>query len=300
MLEFSRIRKQLPKLIVLFVILCIGGVFFFRPPVLVVTDPSFIQLYGPLRLRLKGFRTSLGLFRRVKVVEVAESAGPDLISLAVEAPSRSPLAVLFPSRYLEGARLYKEKHPVTPVLVTGVVPRPAEEAVLTVVSTDTVQDLYRAGICAATLAGEKRVIFFSADALPAGYREAFREGLKSNGFSGESVFLISSADYSSYSEVGCVVITGQAAKFLEQRLAIPVILFSWADPAQTPWTVKIVFDDSPLALAKEALGQIPPPVGEILIPSEPRFLYGRMDGKTGEKKDFRKLREKIKEKFDKK
>jgi hypothetical protein len=38
-----------------------------------------------------------------------------------------------------------------------------------------------------------------------------------------------------------------AEYFLEKNQDIPVILFSWVDPAVTPSRVKVVFDDSPWA-----------------------------------------------------
>jgi hypothetical protein len=47
--------------------------------------------------------------------------------------------------------------------------------------------------------------------------------------------------------------TGTPPSFLESGTKIPVILFSWMDPAASSGDVKIVFDDSPWALASEAV-----------------------------------------------
>ena len=160
-------------LIVLLFFSILGGIFFSRSPVLVVTDPSFNYLYGPQRLRLRAITSSLELFRRVIPVPVAENAGPDLIALVVDGVSRSPRAVLFPYRYLDGAQAYKASHPQVPVLVTGAGSLPSPGTVA-FVRTDIAADLYRAGLCAAVLMGETRgVLFFTDGTLHDQYREAF-------------------------------------------------------------------------------------------------------------------------------
>jgi hypothetical protein len=60
-------------------------------------------------------------------------------------------------------------------------------------------------------------------------------------------------DYTVPESVSCTVLTGLAEFFLEKNLNIPVILFSWADPALTPSRVKVIFDDSPWAQTVEAV-----------------------------------------------
>ena len=275
--------------------------FYLRSPVLVVTDNSFSVVYGVLRFTLRDVMTSLELFRRVIPVRVSESAGSDLVDLAVEEASPSPLAVLFPYRYLEGARNYREKYPGIPALVMmGREPKiQAPDADLSFVYTDIVQELYRAGLCAAALTGEnKRILFFSDRALSSEYRNAFQEGLRNQGFLDNPVYASVSTDYSSYSDIGCVIVAGAASKFLERNLKIPIILFSWADPALTPRTVKLVFDDSPLVVAADvikalSLQEVP---GEILASSDPVILPARIEDKN----DFRKIQALIKENFQKK
>ena len=278
MRKFGKIKIFL--VLVLLVFLGSGTVFFSRSPVLIVTDFSFELLYGPVRLWFRGLRTSFALFRRVIPVMVSESAGPDLVSLAVTGISSSPRAVFFPYRYLEGALFYRERHPEIPVLVAceGNL-LPGEQSV-TFVTTDTAADLYRAGLYAALLAGEKQVIFFTDRYFSGENRNAFREGLRSRGFFGEPVYSQTSEDSFSQENLGCLVMAGNAAAFLEQNLSVPVILFSWASPAYIPRTVKLIFDDSPWGLAAGALGEFPPPGGEILIPSEPLLLLGRMEKKS--------------------
>ena len=288
-------RKFIAAVIIilfLFSALALTGAFFSRSPVLIVTDSSFVMLYGPERLKKKEAQISWKLFRRVIPVLVSENAGPDLLAFAADGAHSAPWAVLFPHRYLEGARFYKGMYPDAQVLVMGS-PAPRNEELLSFVRTDIAADLYRAGLCAAFLVGEKDVLFFSDGNLPREYRDAFLEGLRVQGFLGEPVYLNASADHSSYSDIGCVVVAGAAVRFLEQNLEIPVILFSWADPAISPRTVKVVFDDSPWALATGALKAFPGPGEEMLVFSEPTVLPGRMEEKTS----FRRLQNLMKEKL---
>ena len=294
----SRITiKRFLLFIALFLVLTSGalaGVFLSRPPVLIVTDLSFYALYGPDRFRQRQREISLSLFRRVVPVTVAENAGPDLVAIAAEEAFREPWAVLFPYRYLAGARLFKENNPEVPVLVMGGRnPKPSglADTDIVFVRTDTSMDLYRAGVSAAFFAGEKNILIFDDGLLTEENREFLGELLVSRGFYGELLFRTRHAHIHNFAEIGSVILTGPADRFLEQNLGIPMILFSWIDPDFTPRTVKLVFDDSPWALAVKALrsGR----EGEILIPSAPKAISGRIS----ERGDFRKLRDLIQENF---
>ncbi|MDR1802787.1 MAG: hypothetical protein LBQ94_04205 [Treponema sp.] len=284
------------KILVLFVILALllsSGialrVFFTRPPVLIVIDVSFSQLYGPDRLERQIRSVSLSLFRQVIPVPVDESAGPELVAIAVEETFDEPWAVIFPYRYIAGARRYREAMPETPVFVIGN-PLRLEGEAFTFVNTDTDTDLYRAGMAAALFTGEKRPLFFSDGALSEELREVFRQGLTDNGCLQEPVFLNAITNYLSWENIGCVVVAGPAARFAEQNLDIPVILFSWIDPSLTPGTVKLLFDDSHLTLAVEALKALP--AAEILLPSSPTIFRDRI----GEKGIYSKLKDIIRKK----
>ena len=250
--------------------------FFNRPPVLIVVDISFSQLYGPERLEKQLRSDSLSLFRQVIPVLVDESAGPELVSIAVEETFNGPWAVIFPYRYIDGARRYKEAMPETPVLVIGS-PLPLEGEAFSVVATDTGADFYIAGMAAALLTGEKRPIVLSDGALSERLREVFLQGLVDNGSLSEPVFLNASSNFSAWQEIGCVVIAGPASRFVEQKQDIPVILFSWIDPSLTPGTVKLLFDDSHLTLAMEALKALP--AVEILLPSSSVIFRERIEEK---------------------
>jgi len=284
------VKKILTVLIVLLLFSVPAGVFFLRSPVLVVTDASFKQLYGSQRSTVALVRNSLLLFRRLIPVPVSEQAGPDIIALVVERAFYSPHAVLFPKRYFEGARMYRDRKPGVPVLVMwGRNPLPQvflQEPGIVFVRTDNAADLYRAGLAAAVLARETgELLFFTDGSLQDQYRQAFGRGLRDQGFPGDPVYLDAFIDHAFYDGIGCVVLVGPATGFLEQNLEIPVILFSWIDPARTPRTVKILFDDSPLAQAAGALRAFPAE-GEIFLPSRAAVLSDRIE----EREELRKLR----------
>lgn len=274
------------------------GVFFLRSPVLVVTDASFYLIYGSQRFNRAVTRNSFALFRRLIPVTVAENAAPDVISLIVEGASRSPRAVIFPHRYASAALFYSTRHPQTPVLVMwGRNPLPPafdESTNLALVPTDRASDLHRAGASAAVLARETQEVLFLTDeafdgAVPDSqgqYRQTFTAGLRAQGFTGEPVFLEAHVQHASYTDIGCVVIAGPASDFLERNLDIPVILFSWIDPAFTPRAVRIIFNDSPLVLAPPALRAFSQGERVIFVPSHARTLSGRIE----ERSDSRRLR----------
>ena len=250
--------------------------FFRRPPILIVTDLSFSLLYGPERLDSQIRRISFSFFRRVIPVLVDESAGPELVAIAAEETYGQPWAIIFPYRYVDGARRYKEAMPEISVLVIG----SSERLVLgafTFVSTEFNTDLLRAAMAAALFTGEKRPLFYIDETLTFEQREILLQTLKDNGCLQEPVFLNTSSDYSSWSEIGCVIVAGPASAFVEQNMDIPMILFSWVDPSLTPETVKVVFDDSYLTLAVEALKA--PPEEVVFLPSSPLILRDRIEEK---------------------
>ena len=292
----SALKKTLPLIIVLLLAVSSAGVFFLRSPVLIVTDASFNHIYGAQRLTLALVRNSLELFRRLVFVPVYEQAGPDIIALVVERAARSPYAVLFPQRYVDGARIFRDRHPHVPVLVMwgrNPLPQAYVQTGLVFVRTDSATDLYRAGLTAAALVPEaKKVLFFVDGTLEDQYREAFREGLRNQGFSEDPVYVDPAyMEYLPDGDIGCVVLLGLALEFLEQNPEIPVILFSWIDPALTPRSVRIVFDDSPPAVAVKALRAFSPGAREIFVPSRPTVLSDRIE----ERSDFAMLRGLIQE-----
>jgi len=273
----------------------IAGAFFYRLPVLIVTDSSFTAVYGSRRLREIESRLSRKLFRRLIPVYVDENAGPDIVSFAVEDAFLNPLAVFFPHRYAEGAGYYKGNHPDTPVyVISGRNQNSTAKEEVFFVRTDVKTDLYRAGLCAALLAGEESVVFISSGTVPDENKDAFTEGLRAQGYTGTPVYRNSNYNFSSGSELGCAVIMGQAGDFFTRRPTTPVILFSWADPGILTRSVKVIFDDSPYTLAYKGYslisstyeeygkgdGEKEDEKGEVLVSSVPTVFKSRIEKKA--------------------
>ena len=285
-------------LVPVLVFFAVRGAFLYRSPLVIVTDASFRALYGPKRIKKMENRLSNRLFRRVISVYVDENAGSDQVFFAAEDASQKPLAVLFPHRYMGGGDYYKENRPDTPVYIASGRNQTsrAKEAV-SFIRTDIKTDFYRAGLCAALLAGEGSVIFISDDSVPSENRDAFVEGLRAQGYTRYTNWARYNSDFLSDSFLACAVIAGPVGEFFEQRPEIPVILFSWTDPDFTPRSVKVIFDDSPYALAFKELKLFSSSEaeGEILVSSVPTVLKNRIE----EKEVYKKLESLVKEKYQK-
>ncbi|MDR0487346.1 MAG: hypothetical protein LBG91_03775 [Treponema sp.] len=234
-------------------------VFLNRPPVLVVTDLSFVSLYGAHRLRFEAYYSSLVLFRRVKPVIVADDAGEDIIPFAVAEASPRPFCVLFPLRFAKGARQYREKNPEIPaVLLEGRYPaegvNPAAFAISTkdtadyfVFTTDLDADFYRAGLCAAVLDGDKngKTAVFLEPHVQKQAKEAFLRAIQDADKTMETVFYTSFSQFRGNTGLSCVVLAGNGSDYLEKYTDVPVIFFTWLDPSMIPGDVILVFNDSP-------------------------------------------------------
>jgi hypothetical protein len=239
----------------------ITGMFFFRAPVLIVTDEQFNILYGKNRLISQCIETSIALWRPVRLVLVAENAEPDMVAFAIEFAAPSPFCVLVPYRYKEGAERYAEQFPATKTIVLDGRMNTSADGKVPVVSTDFTTDLYRAGQCAALFAGEQQkqssVLVFQDEALSQEQRNAFTAGLVQQGFEQSPIFISEASSYSSQ-DIACAVIIGvsQIDIFFEHNPTVPVILFSWIDPSATSRQIKIIFEDSPLVPVKQVVDQI--------------------------------------------
>ncbi|MDR0722248.1 MAG: hypothetical protein LBF75_05560 [Treponema sp.] len=266
------------------------GVFWFRAPVLFVTDAPFNALYGLRRAGIKRLETTLRMMRQIKPVLIGENAGPDMVVFAVEEAHSAPYGVLFPYRYYEGAERYIAQFPQVPVFILGARNRDPQVPGGIFVGTDTRLDLYRAGLCAGIIAqheGSKdgdpltqgEILFFQHEGISAEYREAFSMGLREQGFTKEPKYLNIKQDYAdTIQNISCVVMQGQGTFFLERNLEIPVILFSWIDPDLTSRAVKLVVDDSPWAVAGKTIAMIPGRQGAD-VPSDWMFPGKRIADK---------------------
>jgi hypothetical protein len=244
--------------------------FFSRPPVLIVEDRLFEAIYGPVRLRKKQILLSLSLKRPVKVLSVEENAGNDIVVVTVESAAEKPHCVIFSFRYYNAARRYNQDYPDIPIGVfRGRYREPTDTGPegFTIFGTDQKLDLYRAGRLAALLSsaspapgeapeGEAppveetipAILVFQDEYISGDLRDSFKKGLEDEQNQSNPRYLIGS-QYQSEMTCDAAVIYGADPDFFGQSADIPGLLFSWLDPALTPFKIKAVFDDSPLALA---------------------------------------------------
>jgi hypothetical protein len=273
-------------------------VFLARSPVLVVTDFSFTILYGEKRIRSETAHSSLVLFRRVKMVIVADDAGDDIVQLAVTGASSKPHCVLFPLRFAQSARNYREKNPGIPVvLLEG---RYAEEGNPSsfaigsstddyfIYKTDITADFYRAGLAAAILDGEKneRIAVLFESGFQTQAREAFSKALSDAGTTLQTSFFNTYSQFTGNQNISCVVLAGTVADYLEKYSGVPVIFFTWIDPGLIPPDVALVFNDSPLIQTVPAVRMVAAGMTKGQIPSK-ILLTG---GNGIDKSAIRKLR----------
>jgi hypothetical protein len=274
-----------------------SALFMLRSPVLMVVDDEYIGLYGLRRSWVKQIEISLKMFRRFKVVRMAEGAAPDVIAFAVNEAVSRPYAVLFPFSYEQGARRYAEQSPGIPVGVFGGGSQarrtgelPAEENGLVFIETDRTTDLYRAGRCAALFALQDGggILFFTGDMVTWDDKDAFLKGLRDQGFENSPMFVDIGEDYTLPRALSCVVMARAEESYLDNSPTAPAILFSWMDPGITPREIKVIFDDSPWALAAAAAKTLHRKEGEGPIPSEILIPKGRI-GDTELQKSLKKV-----------
>jgi hypothetical protein len=251
-----------------------AALFRLRAPLLLALDEEFIFLYGSRRSARKQTELSLRLFRRVAVARIADGASPDVVAFAAAAAAARPYAALFPARHRQGAGRYAEQVPGIPVGVFGggALFRPGENEGFRFIETDKKTDLYRAGRCAALFAlrGGGRALFFAGDLIDRDDRDAFERGLRDQGYMDAPIIVERGTEYVISEGLSCIVMTSPTESSLENNSSLPTILFSWIDPGFTARGVKIIFDDSPWALAfasAKALqrdGPLPPEASEAL------------------------------------
>jgi hypothetical protein len=274
-------RRRVKRLIGLAAVLAVlgGGAGFFlaRPPLVLVVDEPFLALYGLKRAETRRYILSATLFRRVIFAVAAQDGGPDAAGVAVNEASKQPFMVLFPERYLDSADRYAaavEAAGLSGDVRTAVIDsgngREASIDRADSLGIDRETDLYRAGMCAAIIAKENGITVYSQDTLPQAHRKAFTDGAVAAGYTGAPRFARSN-DQSPPEGIGCAVLLSAVnANLLAARQNIPIVLFSWVDPAYTPNGVAVVFDDSPLAVADQAAQDANP------LTARPRILPKRL------------------------
>jgi hypothetical protein len=142
-------------------------------------------------------------------------------------------------------------------------------------------DFYRAGAMAAILDGEKngRVIVFFEQRILAIGRSSFLQGFTDQEKSTEPIFLTSFSQFSTLDNISCVVLAGTGVEFMENNKDIPIIFFSWLNPAYSSRSTVIIFDDSPFAQAVKAVKIAAAGKNEAEIPSKTMVFSARIADK---------------------
>jgi len=306
----SRSKKLIIAVIIALVVAIPFIIFNIRAPVLIVSEQSFIELYGKKRLQKESFNTSVALFRAVKTVLVADDAGDDVIPFAVAEVSVKPYCVLFPLRFARSAQLYRELNPKIPVVVLeGRYPQnenPSERLLgankseFFIFKTDINDDFYRLGLVISYIkpviapknddsAQETKkngtiAVFLSQNLSQ--IKDIFLKGLYDSGVLQETRFFSSFSQYLDMSDLSYVVLVGLGNEYLEKKTGVPVVSFTWIDPFLLPADIVMVVNDSPWAQAEQAVGMVKAGEKTGLIKS--KFLI--LDGKKFDKGIFALLK----------
>jgi hypothetical protein len=239
-------------------------VFFVRSPVLLVTDQAFALLYGEERIRSEQRNSSISLFRRVKLVSIADDAADDMVKIAISDVSTRPFCVIFPIRFTRAARLYREENTRIPVILLEGRSDGRFLSVLGsdindyfVYQTDIDSDFYRAGISAAAFntAENGRIAVLLESGILSQGMEAFLQGINSLENPPRASFSASINENFDDPDLICLVIAGAGIEYFDMGIETkkPVILFTWIDPAFLPDDVVLTIDDSPLVQAVHAV-----------------------------------------------
>jgi hypothetical protein len=265
-----------------------------RPAAVIVTDKAFLTLYGHKRAETKRLLLSVRLKRHVEFVPIADDAGQDAVSFAVDAAVSRPKMVFFPERYLEGAEQYvtglsegkAKRISIYAMSGGGSVQRTLQGAQMLEIDRET--DLYRAGLCAALMAKNNSgdsgdIEVFDTRDVPANLRDAFIAGLAAMNYTKPPLFRRYTESVRPGATACAVLLAGYNGSVFTAADSIPTILFTWLDPVYTPSSVQVVFDDSLLAVAAQA-GR-----GKIKPHSEAHLVPERIPGKIQLERLFQAL-----------
>jgi len=288
----SRSKKLLVAVIIAILALIPFIIFNIRAPVLIVTEQSFIELYGKKRLKKESFLSSVALFRAVKTVTLANDASDDVVPFAIAEISVKPYCVLFPLRFVKPAQAYKGLNPEIPVVVLeGRYPQnenPAERTLgaskseYFIYKTDISDDFYRLGLVISALKpvippqkddsapemekNTKIAVFLDRNSTQ--MKDIFLKGLYDNGVLQETRFFYSFSQYSEIPDLSCVVLAGLGYEYLDKKAGVPVISFTWIDPLLLPVDIAMVVNDSPWAQVRQVVGLVKSGEKTGLISSE--------------------------------
>jgi hypothetical protein len=280
-----RTMKRKGKLIILgfFILVCGGAALFFtlRSPVLVLSDEPFVLLYGKQRILIQRLYASISMGRRVSQVIVSDTAGTDLVVLAIEEAVSRPWCVVFPYRYEDAARRYHEQYPEIPVVLLsgqGMNTRqPDDEGLFFEFSNDAMLDFYRIGQFAAILCRDTpgKIPVFIPNAYPTDSKNAFLQGFNRIECESEPYFFTSYSQLPA-NEVFPAAVISPRTDFQEKKSGVPLILFTWLDPALTSPDTIIVMDDSAWAQLPAALKMVKERRKSGEIPSKPLIISAKI------------------------
>jgi hypothetical protein len=251
---------------------------FSRPPVLIVTDFAFVSLYGDERLKQEVLVLSLELFRRVRIVPVADDANDNIVRIAVTDASSAPFCVIFPLRFIRSARIYREQNPGIPVVILeGRHGGTSTNSVIGgnlndyyIYKTDINTEFQKAGRAAAALdmgRNGKIAVFLDPQIQPQA-ADAFLQGLNSFENPPQVLFFNNFSQFSEIPYLSCVILAGPGTEFLEKNEGIPLIFFTWIDPPMLQTETVLLINDSPLAQAVEAVRMVTAGQKEGLLQSK--------------------------------
>jgi len=289
-------KKTVTAAIIVFAVIAALFIFYIRPPVLIVTEKSFIEIYGKERIQNEAFSSALAMFRPVKIVTVANDAGEDTVPFAVSSAAIKPFCVIFPLRFVKSAVLYRELAPNIPIVVlegryleeenpSGSV-LGEEKSEYFVFKTDISDDFYRIGLAVTTIKlkndqkyenstldeGKKGRVALFLDYKINKMKDVFLRGLYDNGELFETLFYNGYSQYMELPDLSCAVMAGTGTDFMEKKTDVPIISFTWIDPSLLPFNVAMIVNDSPLAQARQAVKMVKSGVKNGLIKSEFRVL----------------------------
>jgi hypothetical protein len=237
-----------------------------RPPVLIISDLVFVSLYGEARIKQESRVSSFLLFRRVRIVSVADDAGDDIVRIAITDVSSAPFCVIFPLRFIRSARIYREQNPEIPVVILE--GRHGNASINSVIGenlndyyiykTDVNTEFQKAGMAAAVINMGKngKIAVFMDPQIQPQAADAFLHGINSYENPPQALFFNNFSQFSEIPDLSCVVLAGSGAEFLEKNEGIPIIFFSWINPPFLPAETALLINDSSLAQTVEAVRMV--------------------------------------------
>jgi len=265
------INKTRIKITLIIIILALGLMvssyfYFSRSPVLIITDLAFISLYGEARIKQESLLSSFMLFRRVRIVSVADDASDDITRIAITDVSSDPFCVIFPLRFIRCARIYREQNPEIPVVILeGRHGNFSTDSVIGgnksdyyIYKTDINTEFQKAGMAAAAIDMGKngKIAVFMDPQIQTQATDAFLQGMNSYENPPQALFFNNFIQYSEIPNLSCVVLAGSGVEFLENNEKPLIIFFSWVDPALLPAETALLINDSSLAQTVEAVRMV--------------------------------------------